>query len=473
MRRNSSHTFLYALRRLLTGGIFFLMTLSLYAESQAVPESPKVILNKESIVRIFLENTSLVDAAKQKVAMAEADYKKVLAVYFPDVKFVVGVGPYPKKVYHRSVVYNTEKPDGTFNVDPAHWETFEGDFSSYGFAFRGKVSFVLPIYTFGKFVSGRDATKSLVALKKSEVAVTRLKVKEYALTLYYSWLMAHDIKEMIDTAVSQVNKAEEELQNALYEEKEGVSQKDLIRLRIEKEKLLIHQKKLEYDIKTLVAVFDDVVGQPWRVEDSRLSKVSLGMTETELLSFLRTDSPYMSMAKKGVDARYNLYRYELYKLLPDIGITGYYSVKYTSSVEDSTYPSPNSPYNSTDGEFGIGLRFNLNFLSQYRAMQRAKAEWKATKLQISFMKRKTVIDLKKNVNDLDALDEKIKHLKKARKWAKGWMTMEFSNHESGMGDVKDLIDSVKSFMEQELTLVKTIFDYNMKVEHIKTTAGVE
>ena len=454
----------------MVGGVFLFFSLSLFGD--VVPQKPsQVILTKESIVKLFQEKTGLVAAAHQKVLMAEADYKKVLAVYFPEVNATVGVGPYPKKVYHPAEVYDDVQPDGTFRMNPAHWETYESNFSEYGFALRARVSFVLPVYTFGKFISGRDATKSLVSMKKSEEVVTKLKVREYALTLYYSWLMAQDIKKMIDGAVSEVAKAESQLKDALYEEKEGVTQKDLIRLRIEKEKLLIKQNKINFDIKTLTQVFDDIVGQPWKIDKEYLAKESFDKTEEQLLEYLSTSSPYINIAKQGITARYNLYRLELYKLLPDLGIVGYYSLKYTSSVDDERYPSPNSPYNSHDGEFGIGLRFHLNFISQYQSMKRAKAEWEATKLQVAFMKQKTKLDVQRNINQLAELNTALRHVKKAHKYAKGWMTMEISNHSSSGDFSKDLIDAFKAFMEQEYRLIKTTFDYNMKIEQIKTMVG--
>ena len=461
-----------ASRYLIVGSIFLFLSLSLYAEN--TPKSPsEVVLTKESIVKLFQENTGLVAAAHQKVLMAEADYKKVISTYFPEINATIGVGPYPKKVYHPTEVYDDVQPDGTFRMNQAHWETHEGDFSEFGFALRARVSFVLPVYTFGKFVSGRDATKSLIAVRKSEEVITKLKVREYALTLYYSWLMAHDVKQMIDTAVTEIAKAETELKDALYNEKEGVSQKDLIRLRIEKEKLLVKQTKLEFDIKTLHQVFDDVVGRPWRIEEKFLVKESFTKTEPQLMEYFTTASPYLTLAKQGVNARYNLYRLEVYKLLPDLGLVGYYSYKYTSSVDDDKYPSPNSPYNSSDGEFGIGLRFNINILSQYHTMKKAKAEWKATKLHVEFMKRKAKIDLQKNMNELQVLEKSMRHVRKAYKYAKGWMTMEFSNHASGMGSSKDLIEAVKAYMEQEYQMIKTTFDYNMKIEQIKTMVGEE
>ncbi|MCK5808157.1 TolC family protein [bacterium] len=456
--------------QLMVWGIFLFLSFSLLGEA-VTPKQAQVILTKERLVALFQEKTGLVAAAHQKVLMAEADYKKVLAVYFPEFNATIGVGPYPKKIYHPTKVYDNVQPDGTFQMDQAHWETHEGDFSEYGFALRARVSFILPVYTFGKFVSGRDATRSLVSMRKSEAMITKLKVREYALTLYYSWLMAHDIKKMIDGAVTEVAKAEAQLKDALYEEKEGVTQKDLIRLRIEKEKLLIKQNKINFDIKTLTQVFDDIIGQPWVIEQQYLEQESFDRTEEQLLEYLATSSPYINIAKSGVNARYNLYRLELYKLLPDLGIVGYYSFKYTSSVDDDNYPSPNSPYNSHDGEFGIGLRFNLNFVSQYQSMKKAKAEWEATKLQVAFMKQKTKLDVQRNINQLSELDSALKHVKKAHKYAKGWMTMEISNHSSSGEFSKDLIDAFKAFMEQEYQLIKTTFDYNMKIEQIKTMVG--
>ncbi|HNT28857.1 MAG TPA: TolC family protein [bacterium] len=175
----------------------------------------------------------------------------------------------------------------------------------------------------------------------------------------------------------------------------------------------------------------------------------------------------------GLGALESLYRFEKSNFFPNLGAMGNYRIDYTSSVDDRGYPLPSSPYNGYGGEAGVGLEFNLNILEQVAKMRKARSEWKAKEYQASFMIEATLLDLRRKYDELRALDSQVEHLRKAHKMAKGWMTAEFLNYESGMLSTRDLIDAVKAFVEQEYALVNAMYEYNMKVEDLLTTAGFE
>ncbi|HRZ78504.1 MAG TPA: TolC family protein [bacterium] len=453
---------------------FFLITVffTVYGEdaSPQVSGTAKRTVNREEFIKTFVEKAEILDSLRFKIQSAQADHEKVLAQYFPKIKFVFGMGPHPKYEYERAKVVEDE--NGGYYFQESNWDKYYFDFSEYGVAIRMRGEMVMPIFTFGKIWNGLDVSKAQIELKKAESEIGENKVRKEASMYYWSWVMVNEILSFIEPAVSQVDKAEEKLKEMLYEEKEGVKQKDLIKLRIEKEKIAYQLKKLQLQRDTLKNVINMVLGNDWELADTAMSVPAYGKTYDEIVDFTFNSGPYARMMNNGLTAYKNLYHLEICRLLPDFGIVGNFSYKYTSSVYEKNYPYPDSPYNGWDGEIGVGLSISLNFLEQGRNVQKAKAEWNAFRSQTNFLKKTYPLQIKEKYNSLMSLQSQIEHTGKARKYAKGWMTTEFSNYESGLNSPNDLIDAVKLYFENELLYIQSVFDYNMKIEEINEMSGM-
>lgn len=437
-------------------------------EAVIIPE--KKIITREEFVNIFIGKAEIIDSLRYKIESAEADYNKVLAQYFPKIKFVFGVGPHPKYEYERASIEGDSETGYTFKE--SSWNKYYFDASEYGVAIRMKGEFVMPIFTFGKIWKGLQVSKANIEVKKAESLIGELKIKKEAIMYYWSWVMVNEILSFMEPAVQKVDEAEEKLKQMLYEENEGVKQKDLIKLRIEKEKLTYNLKKLQLQKETLKNVLDTVLGDNWEISDTTLTVMKFEKNYDEIINFMFSSSPYSKMMTNGLIAYENLYRLEICKLLPDFGFVGAYSYKYTSSVFEKNYPSADSPYNGWDGEVGVGLSISLNFVEQGRNVQKAKAEWNAFKSQVNFLKKTYPLQMKEKYNTLKSLELQLFHIGKAKKYAKGWMTAEFSNYESGSNSPTDLVDAVKLYFENELLYIQSVFDYNMKIEEINEISGM-
>ena len=455
--------------------------------SDAEPEKPventdKIVNNanptvytKDEFIEKFIAKTGLGDASKYKMEMADADYDYVIAQMFPRLKLETGIGPHPKYVYEQSEILPDADGDGLPEFKERTWHKYYSDITEWGIAVRAKVEFVLPIYTFGKVTAAKRAAWAQIELRKAESKIGDLKLKKEAATIYWSWVMAQSYLDIMEPAMKEIDKVEEKLRDMLYEEKEGVTQKDLNKLLIEKEKIQYLYDRLIFQIDTLKSLITEVLGENWAFADKEMIKQDYSKEMPELVDFMKQNSPYSAYIQKGLIIYENLYKLEVRRTMPNFGMIGSYSFRYTSSVDEKYYPEANSPYNGYDGEIGIGLVFNLNIMEQVRKIQKAKAEWNYMKAQAFFAEQNVSLQIQKKYNDLKALDSHISHLKAIRKTSKGMLTTEYANYESGMTtDTKDLIDAVKAFFENEQEYIKAIYDYNMKIEDIiEFTGAVE
>jgi outer membrane protein TolC len=431
----------------------------------------KKVFSKEDFVAAFIEKADIIDSLRYKIDSAQADYDKVLAQYFPKIRFVFGLGPHPKYEYQSMKL--EKDGSGEYSIINDDWHKYPFDFSKYGVAIRFRSEFMMPVFTFGKILRGSKAAKANIGVKQAESEIGELKIKKEAGLIYWSWVMAKEMLSIMEPALKMIDEAEEKIEDMLYNEKEGVSQKDLIKLRIEKEKLAYQHKKLLLQIDTLDAVITEVVGQSWDFKDTYLKKIEYKNNFEDIVDHMFASSPHAKYLSNGLDAYENLYRLEVAKLFPDFGLAGQFSVRYTSSVYENDYPYANSPYNGTDGEVGIGLTLNLNFLEQARKIQKSKAEWNSMKAKAKFLQKSVPLEIKKMCNDLKSLEAQIKHVGNARRITKGWMTTEMANYGGGFSNTDDLVASLKAFFENEYLYIQSVFDYNSKVEQIIEFTGAE
>ena len=430
------------------------------------------VYTKDEFIAKFIAKTGLGDASEYKVKMAESDYDYVIAQMFPTLKLMTGIGPHPKYVYEQSELLPDADGDGIPEFKERKWHKYYSDITEWGVAIRAKVEFVLPIYTFGKIRAAKNAAWAQIELRKAESKIGDLKLKKEAAAIYWSWVMAQTYLDIMEPAMKELDKAEDKLRDMLYEEKEGVTQKDLSKLLIEKEKVQYLYDRLILQIDTLKSLITEILGENWAFADKEMKKQTFSKEMPELVDFMKQNSPYSAYMQKGLTIYENLYKLEVRRTLPNLGIAGSYSFRYTSSTDEKYYPEANSPYNGYDGEIGIGLVFDLNIMEQVRKIQKAKAEFNYMKAQAFFAEQNVTLQIQKKYNDLKALDSHIEHLKKIRKTTKGMLTTEYANYESGMTTgTKDLIDAVKAFFENEQEYVKAIYDYNMKIEDIVEFTG--
>ena len=434
--------------------------------------SAPTVYTKEEFVAKFIEKTGASDLSQYELEKAEADYDYVIAQMFPKIKLKTGFGPHPKYVYEYSEIIPDSDGDGVPEFKERKWHKY---YDEWGIAVRARGEIILPIYTFGKIFAAKHAAQAQIDLKKAEAKIAGLKVRKEALTFYWSWVMAQNYLEILEPAMKQIDKAEEKLRDMLYEEKEGVTQKDLNKLLMEKEKILYLYERLQLQTDTLKSLITEILGENWAFSDKEMKKQDFSKEMPELVDFMKQKSPYSIYMQKGLYIYEKLYRLEVRRLFPDFGIDGSYSFKYTSSVDERNYPEANSPYNGYDGEIGIGFVFNINIMEQVSKIKKAKAELNYMKAKAALAERTVSLQIQRKYNDLKALDSHITHLQKIRKTAKGMMTTEYANYDSGMKtDTKDLIDAVKSFFENEQEYIQAIYDYNMKIEDIiEFTGAVE
>ena len=455
--------------------LFISTSFNVYGEENPLnngkEEAKKDVFSKSEFVEIFLSKADIIDSLRHKIEGAEADHQKVMAQYFPKIRVVFGMGPHPKYEYQSMSLEKDN--DGEYYIINDDWNKYPWDFSQYGVAIRLRGEFMMPIFTFGKIWRGSQAAKANIAAKRAEAEMGEARLVKEASLIYWSWVMAKEMLSIMEPALKKVDEAESKIEEMLYEEKEGIFQKDLIKLRIEKEKLAYQHKSLLLQIDTLKNVINEVLGESWTFEDTYLKKMEYNKEFDDIVDYMFTGSSRAKYLRSGLDAYESLYRLEITKLLPDFGMAGHYSVRYTSSVYENDYPYANSPYNGSDGEIGIGLTFNLNFLEQARNIQKAKAEWNSIMAQARFMEKTVPLEIRRKYNDLKSLESQIEHVGNARRMAKGWMTSELANYGGGFGKTDDLISSVKAYFENEYLYIQSVFNYNIKVEEIIEFTGAK
>lgn len=439
--------------------LFFLIFIFIFF---VVSADGKRTYTYEEFVKAFTEETGIEQLFDARIKEASEQYAMVKATYFPEIKVTLGAAPYP------GLTYETRG-----ELDGSDSWNYDYSLNEWGLAARLRSSIVFPIFAFGQIRHGKKAASGKISVRKAEKDLSMLSVRKKAASLYYSYLMAMDIQNIMEMVTEKLDEVESKLKKWLYEEKEGVKQKDLIQLRIAKETLAYEFDRVNNDIEFLRDIFNEVLGTNWALEDNFIKKTEYNKSSREITNYFLHESSYADLSKSAVSARKSLYELEFSKLFPVIGFSGQFNANYTSSVDDSGYADPLNKYNGMTGEAGLGIIFNLNILKQYRRMKKAESKWHAAKHQINFEKKRRLLEIERADSELKSLLSKVSHTKEARKHAKGWMTMELANYSSGFSDTSDLVKAVRTFVENEISHISALYDFNMKVEEIKERTGMK
>lgn len=436
--------------------VFFLCSFSLFGNEP---------VDRDTFIKTFIEKADLVHSFDERIVSAEADVFRAKGQYFPRIKLSFGMAPSPGYTYIPPDPQSTEEEKYR-----GYWKKdyYIGD---WGIALQAKGEIVIPIYTFGKIGNAQDAAEKGVEVRKAERDISILELRKEASSFYYAYVMATDMENIMDFSLEKISDAETKLDQWMYEGKEGVSQNDLIKLHIEKERLFYSKDRIVATKETLHALFEKILGSGYILKDQFMYQTNFSPSLEMLTAQLVDRSAYSRLLSNGLSALESLYKLEISEFFPDLGAMGDYRIDYTSNVHDRNYPLPSSPYNGQGGEVGIGMVFDLNILEQVAKMRKAKAEWKALTYKVSFAKETALLDLVRKFNELKALNSQIEHVRIAHKLSKGWMTTELMNYKNGDLSVRDLVDSVKSFIENEYQLISSMYDYNMKVEEINALTG--
>jgi len=353
------------------------------------------------------------------------------------------------------------------------------DFTEMGPFFGMKVQAAQPL-NYGQYQFGLNAAKADLEQSKMEFEGRTHSKKTEFLSYYYSYLLAVEMDKLAQDANKQMRKAADNLEEALDDEEEGVSQMDLLELKagfFEIDKAVLEAesglKKVQLAAKFALGLPDSVKFEA--TDEALAATIDFVPSLDSLKKWANAQHPDIRRLAAGLEATEMLMELASAKLAPEFFILGEF--EYAKSwAGDRTGLSKNvfaeDPVNRLTGAFGIGIRYRLNFWSQWESYRSARTNHRILRQTESYANRGIELQIEEKYTDFEVAKRKLESARNALRATEGMLKGAALQYDINPGKSSGLLaNAYRKNVLMKKDYYFAVYEYNMAVAKLFEQAG--
>lgn len=353
------------------------------------------------------------------------------------------------------------------------------DFTKMGpfWGIQGK--FIQPL-NFGQYLSGKKALEADVQQKSFAIENEVLKKAVELQTYYYNFLLAKEMQKIAGEAQKQVDKAYDQMEEALDDDDPSVSQMDFLNLKAKmhtvKEGVTeaeLGMKRVQLAIKFSLGLNEGDIFVP---EDSSLTPrpETLPLLE-EVKSLTMQYHPELKQLAAGLTARRTQMDLAEAKLAPEFFIMGEF--QYVKSWAGNRSVMQKNAFaedavNKLEGLIGLGVRYNLNFWKHWEGYRNARTEYRGLLMKDKYAANGLVARAEEQYYQVVAAREKMEALKESLRASEAILKGAAMQYDLDKSKTGDLV----SAYTQNVTLQKDYYfavcKYNVEFAELIARMGM-
>lgn len=412
---------------------------------------PYYRLHVQECIRLALMQNEEIKAARHDIDVVVAKKIEATKRYVPVVKYQYRTGPVPRDL---------DNPTQSF---------LEGEISLLN-AF--KVEMGAPIYTFGRISIAKNLADLGITLKSLQKKQKEDEVALNIYKLYQGVLLARQIKSLIDEGLDAIDKKIGEL-----EKEENTDQMQILKM-----KVILYEaerRRQEADIKESIAIatlkvlmgLEDDVDFDLKARGLSQEKFNDGNFESILEASMEYRPEYRLLIK-GVEAKAKKIDLEKREYLPNIGVGAFGELGVTPGVigdeDDNAF---NNPFNYKRAGAGFEVSGTLDWRKTKARVSEARADYMKTLAQKRAASRGLELDLKKSFLELKQHRFLLSRAENDKRAARQIVFLTKSNLDIGLGEKKDYLDALQTYLLFQGRAYEAIFNYNSAVATLKQKMG--
>ena len=347
--------------------------------------------------------------------------------------------------------------------------------SKWGPFLSASAQVVQPLLTFGQIDGYQkaaekqiEATESLVKMKEAEVV---LKAKE----LYYSYMMAGELEDLVEELVGFLEQATESAEKSLKKKKSTVKPHDVNNLKtnladLQQKALLAKtgKKTAERAVAWISTSQFESLGKA-RLRPEKFEQKTL----EEYLKLAAQHRPEFKALRAGQEARMALSEAKQAQSYPTLFVGGFVGFAWSPVVEDQRSIFANDPFNQFQGGAGIGLRFDLEYKRHAAEAAEEAAQAMKLKAKESYAVPGIKLEVKKAYWELEQAVKGMEIAKDRRRVGKKWFVGNAMGWSIGIVKARDLLESLEGNGNARRNYIETVFMLNMAIARMSQAVGVE
>jgi multidrug efflux system outer membrane protein len=336
------------------------------------------------------------------------------------------------------------------------------------------ISGVVPLYTFGKIDSSRDAAEANVRVSEWDMEKARQAMRMDVRRAYYGLQLARDAKDVFSDAMDRLDKGIKGIRDRLAKGDQNVSEIDRFRLETYKQEVIAQAlqapKGESYALAGLrfltgVQTDFDVPDEPLKRPDRPLVAIA------QYLEAARILRPDVNMARAGVVARRALVEYNRAKLFPDFGLGLSADFVSTPSADQQQNLFASDPFNHFYYAFGFGMRWGLDLLPQAARIDQAESQLEETRALERLALGNAMLEVEKAYADALEARTREEAWDKAEHLAKQWISTVQDQIDVGTVDERALLEPLRAYANARGQHLYSLMDYNVTLSTLALASG--
>ncbi len=353
------------------------------------------------------------------------------------------------------------------------------DFSKMGPFWGVEGRFIQPL-NFGQYRSGKKALEADVQQKQFSIDNLVNKKDVELQSYYYNYLLAKEMQRLAYDAQKQVDKAYEQLEEALDDDDPNVSQMDLLKLKAQlhsvKEGVTdadLGMRRVQLAIRFSLGLSEEDV---FVAEDTCLTPRSEPLpTIDDVQNYTVRFHPELKQLAAGLSARKLQMDLAEAKLAPEFFIMGKF--EYVKSWAGNRKVMVKDAFaedavNKLTGLFGVGLRYRLNFWKDWSAFREARTEYRGLQLKENYAADGLVAQAVEQYYQVVAAKDKMDALKESLRASEAILKGAAMQYDLDKSKTGDLVSAYTQNVSLQKDYYFAVCKYNIEFASLIAKMGM-
>ena len=353
------------------------------------------------------------------------------------------------------------------------------DFTKMGPFWGVEGKFIQPL-NFGQYRSGKMALEA--DLKQKSLGIEQeIHKKDVELqTYYYNYLLAKEMRRLAGDAQKQVDRAYEQLEEALDDDDPNVSQMDLLNLKAKMYSVKEGVTEAELGMKRVQLAIRFSLGLPeedvFVAEDSSLTaRPEPLLTLEEVRNNTVKFHPELKQLAAGLTARKLQMDLAEAKLAPEFFIMGKF--EYVKSWAGNRKVMLKNAFaedavNKLSGYLGIGLRYRLNFWKDWSAFRLARTEYHGLQMKEDYAAVGLMAKAEEQYYQVVAAKEKMDALKESLRASEAILKGAAMQYDLDKSKTGDLVSAYTQNVSLQKDYYFAVCKYNVEFAQLVSKMGM-
>jgi outer membrane protein TolC len=341
-------------------------------------------------------------------------------------------------------------------------------------AFSLGVRGLLPLYTFGKIDSIKDAASGRVRVQEWDLEKNRQQIRMDVRRAFYGLMLARDMQYIANDVLGMLDKSIRDINRKLEKGDGNVEEPDRLRLEYNRDELfarLAEAKKGEaFAIAALrfltgVQSAFDIPDEPLKRPETAIGPVVRYLTAARLF---RAD---VNMARAGVQARKAYLDFRRAEIFPNIGVglSVAYSIAPSADPQRAAWIS--DPFNRFGGGFGFGVEWGLDLLPKHARVMQAESDLEEARALERLALGGVAVEVENAYASVIEAKTREENWDRAEHRSKRWISMTQDAIDLGTKDERFLIEPLRAFVYARASHAQSLMDLHITLSELARVTG--